>query len=388
MAKISVFSIYIIFLIPMIFTLDLQIIDEDYLEVAIGGEKQKLKLLIDPVGHFTYLFNKANSTTVRPENKEYSFSNNFGTFKGQWESDFIFPTPDHQFGFTLTYLMVKDKGDSVLNCDGVIGLGYSDNVPENANIYKILGSMKEVLSFKNVMTYDKNKKKLILGRVPDPDSNNPVPFDLSQNDPKNPLTLVTLSKIGFYPKNSKKPTYIDVEQPAKLGLIPVLIAPHSSKKLLFEGIMGNMTTDLASVKEIENNNKFFNDVSFTNPNSGIKKQALMMFGKIGYKFEHTWTEKDTYTSAIRLGDETEAVGYWYIGIDKLNVNRMDFDFDKKKVILFSTTAAEIGKTKYPYLFKSLLITIVITIILIILIRLCCSKKRQNEIKEGEELLEL
>ena len=375
-------------LVPLICSLDLTIVDEDYIEVGFGGQKKPLKLLIDPVGHFTYIFKDVASPTKTKDKKKYSFSNNFGTFSGDWESDYIFPTPDKQFGFRFTYLMVTDKKDSVLNCDGVLGLGYSDKVPAEANIYKILGEMKEVMQVKNVMTYDKARKKLIIGRIPDPDSFNPVSFDLKVPNEKYPITLVTLDKIGFYPKGSKKPNYIEVNQPAKLGLIPVLIAPSSAKKLLEEQIVSNMTNDPKSIKEIENENKFFNDISFKEPSSKIKKEGLMMFGKIGYKFQHTWTEGDSYTSAIRLGDKTEALDYWYIGIDKLNVNRMDFNFDTNKVILYSTTAAEIGKTKYPYLIKALILTIVATILCIIIVRCCCQKKIQGEIKEGEELLYL
>ena len=390
-----------LFLIPLITSLDLTIVDDYFIQVGFGGQKKPLKLMIDPVGHFTYIFKDIKSPTKTAQGSKYTFSNNFGSFSGEWESDYIFPTPDQQFGFRFTYLMVKDKKDSVFECDGVIGLGYhhkivgddkatpkADPIPDEANIYNILGEMKDLMQVKNVMTYDKDRKKLVLGRIPDPDSYNPVSFDIKLPDPKYQINLVTLDKIGFYPKDSKKPFYIKVSQNAKIGLMPVLIAPSSAKKLLNEQIIAKMTNDQKSIKEIVNDKKFFNDIAFKEPSSKIKKQGLMMFGKIGYKFDHTWVDGENYSSAIRLGDKTEALDYWYIGIDKLNVNRMDFNFNTNKVILYSTTAAEIGKTKYPYLIKALIITIVATILCIIIVRCCCSKKVQKEIKEGEELLYL
>lgn len=149
-------------------------------------------------------------------------------------------------------------------------------------------------------------------------------------------------------------------------------------------IIPKITTKPESIKTIENNNKFFDDVSFTDPNESIKDKGVLLFGKVGYKYEHTWEDNGKYTSSIRIGDDT-ADNYWYIGIDKMDVNRMDFDFDNNKVTLFSPSASVIGKTKYPYLLVAILCTILGTFILSCFIRCCCSKMRQKDIKEGEEL---
>ena len=385
----SSFFLMSLFLIPLVASLELQIVDEDYLEVEIGDKREKLKLLIDPVGHFTYIFKKTNSTSIKRILETKSFSNILGSFNGEWEIDDVFIKSDKEISFKLEYLLVTNKGDSKFNADGVIGLGYSDKVSETANIHKILGAMDGVLQTKNVMTYDKKHSRLVLGTIPDPDSFNPVSFKIEQPVEDFPINLVNLTKIGFTNKGMKLPEYvIEINQLAKLGLIPVIIAPRRSEKLLKEEVISKITTQPNSVKVVENESKFFDDVSFDNPNTKLKSKGIMMFGKIGYKFDHTWNENGKTTSAIRIGEETDGISYWYIGIDKLDVNRMDFDFSKNKVTLFSPTASEIGKTKYPFIFKSLGITIVCTIIAIILIRVFCSKKKQSEIKEGEELLEL
>lgn len=383
--KISKSIILSLLLVPLVLSLELKIVDEDYVQVYKGGRKTPLKLLIDPVGHFTYIFKKTDSITrIDQLEKEYSFHNTFGTFKGKWETDFIFMTPDEEFGFRLNYLYITESKDSVLKVDGVLGLGYADDVPANANIYKILSSMSTIFKFKNVMTYDKKNSRIVLGSTPNPDSFNPVPFNLTQPDGNNPVNLVKLNKIGFYKKGAKLPDYIDVDQNAKFGLIPVIIAPYASKDLLMKQIVPKITNKPDSIKPVINNDKFFDDIEFTEPNDSIKDKGVFLFGKVGYKFAHTWEEKGKYTSAIRIGDDT-ADNYWYIGIDKLDVNRMDFDFDNKKVTLFSPSASEIGKTKYPYLFVAILCTILGTIILSCCIRKCCFKIHQKDIKEGEEL---
>ena len=382
--KQGTYLILLLLSLNYISSLDLKIVDEDYLEVQVGGIKKPMKLLIDPVGHFTYLLKPFESGTKVNQFKSIEWANAFGTFKGDWESDFFFITPDHQFGFRLKYVKVTQK-ESILDCDGVIGLGYSDDVPDEANIHKLLGSMKDVFSLKKVMTYDKKNKRLVLGTVPSPDSYNPVYFDIIQPNKQYPVNLVTLDKIGYFQKDKKLPDYIDINQPAKLGLIPVIIAPNKSKDLLTKQLIPAITKNPESIKEQENEKKFFNDFFFTEPNKDIKGKGVIMFGKIGYKFDHTWKDGDKFSSTIRLGDEVKGIDYWYIGIDKLDVNRMDFDFEKQKVILYSATAAEVGKTKYPLMFKALGIATVFTIIACIIIRCFCQKKKQSLIQEGQEL---
>lgn len=382
------FSFLVVCLIPAMLSLEFKIVDEDYLEIPIGGEKRAIKLLIDPVGHFTYILRPFISSTKIKHDETFSFDNNFGHFEGHWETDFIFPTPDRQFGFQLRYLLV-DKKESNLNVDGVIGLGYSEYLPSDTNIYKILGNMKTIFDFKNVMTYDKAHSRLVIGSVPDPDSFNPVDFDiLPIENPKIPVNLVELSKIGFVDKENEV-HYFNLTQHAKFGLMPLLIAPKQSEEHLKEMLPFLTTDEPDKIKFEMNSQELYQNIFFTQPNEKIKPQAIMSFGKTGYKFAHTRKDKEDemLSSSIRLST-MEYGNYWYIGIDKLNINRADFDFDKKKVTMYSPTAYEIGKTKYPYFAICLLSTIAFASVLAIIIRYCCSKKKQSEIKEGEELIYL
>ena len=375
-------GLIVLLLIPICLNLEFKIEDEDYLVIPFGGKKRAMKLLIDPMGHFTYILRPVISSTMEKFKENYNFSNNFGEFEGHWEEDFMFPTKEREFGFKLRYLRV-DKKDTNLDVDGVIGLGYSDHFPDNTNIYKILSKMKSIFNFKNVMTYDKAHSKLVLGEVPDFDSFNPVDFDIIPNKVQ-PVNLVNLTKIGFFDKSTNKVKYIDINQKAKFGLMPLLVAPKIAKNIMDE-IIANIAQDNSTAKYENNAKKLYQDIYFDKSNENIKPEGIFGFGDIAYKFKHTWNaEGEKPSSSIRFALDDYG-DYWYIGVDKLNINRADFDFDNKKVTMYSTSAYEIGKTKYPYIAVSLLITITFASIIAIAIRYCCHKKKQNEIKEGEEL---
>ena len=56
---------YILFLGE--FSLKLQLVDEDYVVVQIGYPPKEYKLIVDPVGSFTYLFKENGSTSKKME---------------------------------------------------------------------------------------------------------------------------------------------------------------------------------------------------------------------------------------------------------------------------------------------------------------------------------
>ena len=93
------------------FSLKLQLIDEDFVEVQIGYPSKTYRLIVDPVGPFTYIFNQdvltSNSTEVL--NEEEKFTNVFGEFEGEWREDFFYLTDDRLMNFRLQYLYVTKK---------------------------------------------------------------------------------------------------------------------------------------------------------------------------------------------------------------------------------------------------------------------------------------
>ena len=153
-------------LFSAILSLKLQLVDEDYVIVQVGYPSKEYKLMVDPVGPFTYLFkeNDSKSKTSGDKSEEYSFSNVFGNFTGVWKNDFFYLTVDKLMNFRMDYLEITKK-DSKLNCDGVLGLGYSFE-QSYGNIYEVLAKMYNVLPSKKMMSYDKKKSKLLLVKSP------------------------------------------------------------------------------------------------------------------------------------------------------------------------------------------------------------------------------
>ena len=109
-----------------VFSLKLQLVDEDYVKVQIGYPPKEYKLIVDPVSPITYLFKENPSQTKRQGelNKTITFSNVFGNFTGIWKNDFFYLTDDKLMNFRFDYVEIT-KRESKLLCDGVLGLGYS-----------------------------------------------------------------------------------------------------------------------------------------------------------------------------------------------------------------------------------------------------------------------
>lgn len=385
MASKAIFSLVISVLIATSTSLKIKIVDEDYINVVVGSEGHKMKLLIDPTAPFSYLLKTDFPTKTREETGEsHEFKNIFGTFSGKWQKDFLYLTDDKEFAFKLKYLAV-DKTDSVLDADGVIGLGYSKQFDQECQIYAILQGMKNVFHIRNAMSYDKAKQLLTIGEIPKNDNFNKVRFPVFEGDKSYPASFVNLTQISFSTLTPKTKSYIDANGTAKLGLMPVIIAPFSQKGFL-EAQYFSQFTNTSLIKTEKDNEKFFTD--FFYPETNTKKITELIFGRIAYKFAHDEEKDGRFRSAIRLGDKAHELNYWYIGVDLLGVSRADFDYDNGDVYLYSTTAYDILGSKYIILFKAILACVSTCILIATFVRCFCQKKKQSEIKQGEELLEL
>ena len=143
------FKLLLSFLIVYeVFSLKLQLVDEDYVIVQIGFPPKQYKLIVDPVGPFTYLFKENDSTSKLPSEKSLveEFQNVFGNFTGVWKNDFFYLTADKLMNFRMDYLEIQKK-ETKLNCDGVLGLGYSFQ-QSYGNIYEVLAKMYNVFPSK------------------------------------------------------------------------------------------------------------------------------------------------------------------------------------------------------------------------------------------------
>ena len=384
----KIFSLIVVCLCTFSLSMKINIVDEDYIEVLVGNPPVAKKLLIDPVAPFSYMLSDFNSTTTQTYGT-HSFKNVFGTFEGRWEKDFFYLTSDKTFALPLKFLKVT-KTNSILKADGVIGLGYSKKIDEECSIYSVMQKMKDVFKIEKVMSYDKAKKLLTIGEFPAPDNYNPVKYPVFEGDESDPSTFVNISQIRAISNSNKNVTYINVNATAKLGLMPVIIAPKTAVKNLEENYYQFVEGEGSKRTTIHDKEKFFSDVFFSENNKDTKTEII--FGKIAYKYDHTDEKDGKFRSAIRIGDaEENPLNFWYIGIDLLNVHRADFNYNDENnatVILYSPTAYDIFGSKAYILVMFVIFAIVFCTILGAVVRCLCSKKRQSEIKKGEELLEL
>ena len=378
-------SILFILTITSLNSLKIKIIDEDFINVKIGNPPTSLKLLIDPTAPFSYIFSDFESTTTIKID-EGKFLNEFGKFEGEWQNDYFYITDDNVFNFRLRYFKVL-KTNSPLNVDGVFSLGDS-SFYQDANIYNILSQIKiSFPNFKKVMSYDKQRSLLILGELPEPDYSNPVTFPLFEGR-KESGTFVNLTKISFIKKNNRRQIdYINIGDIAKLGILPVIIAPRYKINYLNNNYFPRIKSSNSYMNKISNPEKFFSDVYLSEENDNLLTE--MIFDKIAYKYDFVEKKNGKFRSNIRLGDdEFNPIDYWYIGMDLLYIDRADFNFEEGTVKLFSSKAYNITSSKLLYLFNMVLMSILVGCICVYLLRRFLPKKKQKDIEVGQELLDL
>jgi hypothetical protein len=372
--------------------LKLQLVDEDYVIVQIGYPPKEYKLMVDPVGPFTYLFieNKSESKLDGELNIRHSFSNVFGNFTGIWRNDFFYLTEDKMMNFRMDYLEITQK-DSKLKCDGVLGLGYSF---ENSygNIYEVLAKMYNVFPSKKMFSYDKKKMQITLGEFPERSNYNPTVYKIYERKDY-PGIFLQLDKLRFVTDydQTKYLSEEDIKDDALLTLLPVVIAPKHRLKNLYTNYttLFNTSKSTFSKKGVDvNETKFFSDFYLTNPNENMDYIELV-FDRMAYKFRCFEERNDKYRPQIRFGNaEKYLFKYWVVGVDVIGVDRFDFNFEDNTVKLYSKPSYDITKSK-PQLLRD--VFVYMTVICIMLgfgFRVFCQKKKEKEIKPGEELTEL
>ena len=386
--KIFLFSI----LFTAIFSLKLQLVDEDYVVVQIGYPSKEYKLIVDPVGPFTYLFkeNDSQSKIAGEKSEPYSFSNVFGNFTGTWKNDYFYLTVDKLMNFRMDYLEITKK-DSKLNCDGVLGLGFSFE-QSYGNIYEVLEKMYNVFPSKKILSYDKKKMQITLGEFPERSNYNPTVYKIYEKKDM-PGMFLQLNKLRFVTDydQTKYKTEEDLNDDAILTLLPVVIAPkHRLKNLYtnFTTLFNTSNSQYSKKGENVNENKFYSDFYLTEPNKHMDFIELV-FDRMAYKFRCFEEKNGKYRPQIRFGnDQKYLFKYWVVGVDVIGVDRFDFNFEDMTVKLYSKPSYDITKSK-PQLLRDVFVYMTVMCIMLgFAFRIFCQKKKESEIKPGQELDEL
>ena len=379
-------------LFSAILSLKLQLVDEDYVVVQIGYPPKEYKLIVDPVGPFTYLFRENDSQSKLPGEKTepLTFANVFGNFTGTWKNDFFYLTNDKMMNFRMDYLEITKK-DSKLNCDGVLGLGYSFE-QSYGNIYEVLEKMYNVFPGKKMLSYDKKKMQITLGEFPERSNYNPTVYKIYEKK-DTPGIFLRLEKLRFVTDydQTKYKTEEDLKDDALLTLLPVVIAPKHRLKNLYTNYttLFNTSESEYSKKGVDvNETKFFSDFYLTKPNEHMDYIELV-FDRMAYKFRCFEEKNGKYRPQIRFGnDQNYLFKYWVVGVDVIGVDRFDFNFEENTVKLYSKPSYDITKSK-PQLLRD--VFVYMTVICIMLgfgFRIFCQKKKESEIKPGQELEDL
>ena len=367
-------------LITFSLQLRVKIFDKQYVYIRIGFNSDRLKFLIDPTAPFSMLFTDTNSKSAT-KGDHYKYTDMFGTVEGNWETDTFFITPDEIFNFQLKYLKVSKKDSLIERADGILGLGYSSTYPE-CNIYKTLQKMSNVLiNTEPFMTFDRKRQILTIGKFPGPEYTNPQVYPLKEDPVYG--TLINITAIGV--TDSKKVmTRIELNDTAKLGLIPVLVAPEKRKKDLKEKYF-NLISE-GKVEEETKSFKFFTDVHVEKTK---KMKTEILLGNIAYKYDAIYNFEGKHKSTIRFGDRKEdKFSVWYLGMDEMKIDRADFDYTNNCVKLYSASARDIGKFKLLLLAYFALISALFVFCFACCLRCFCFRKEQKDIKKGEELVDL
>ena len=379
-------------LFSAILSLKLQLVDEDYVIVQIGYPPKEYKLIVDPVGPFTYLFRENDSQSKLPGEKTepLTFANVFGNFTGTWKNDFFYLTNDKMMNFRMDYLEITKK-DSKLNCDGVLGLGYSFE-QSYGNIYEVLEKMYNVFPGKKMLSYDKKKMQITLGEFPERSNYNPTVYKIYEKK-DTPGIFLRLEKLRFVTDydQTKYKTEEDMKDDALLTLLPVVIAPKHRLKNLYINYttLFNTSESEYSKKGVDvNETKFYSDFYLTKPNEHMDYIELV-FDRMAYKFRCFEEKNGKYRPQIRFGnDQNYLFKYWVVGVDVIGVERFDFNFEENTVKLYSKPSYDITKSK-PQLLRD--VFVYMTVICIMLgfgFRIFCQKKKESEIKPGQELEDL
>lgn len=354
------------------------------MSIKIGYPAEKMKWFVDPSTPYSIVIKDTKSTTKIASKDKETITNVFGTFEGHWETDFIYPTDDKEFTVKIKYFKV-DKTTSKFDGEGILGLGHPSEDKETS-LFNILNNMKNVFEFKNALSYDKRSGYITIGELPKNNALNRVTFALEEKTiGKTHASFLNLNELIVQNKDKKTTSRLSIKEPALLTLMPVIIAPEKSKAKL-ENEYLPLIADSPKAQYKDEDDEFFEDM-LVDKKDNVK--AEMVFDSIAYTYDALDSKDNKFRSAIRLGNRKEnKLDYWYVGIDLLNVNRIDYNFDAQTVSIYSPKAHDVTKNKWLILLGFVIGSILLCTAFGFFCNKFCAKKKGVVVKENRELDDL
>lgn len=365
-------------LISFSFTFKMKIVENYFVEVYFGFPMRKLKLLVDPISPYSYILNRYYSNTK--EKKDISdslhFTNAYGEFTGVWVKDKIYLSEDQNFNFEFKFLDCFFQR-TLLNVDGVLGLGYSKDY-EDASIYYYLKKMSGAFSnVKNVMTYDKRNNIFSVGEYADtPVTHKPIELSLIHHQ-KYAGEYVDLKRIYVCHEE------LDLNDPLLLGLMPIIVAPKSREQWLKETYFPHLLVEGSETKVVHDAKKLYSEIYATKFKDN--EHPYMQIEDLYFEYEYYRIRNNSFKSNIRIGDVWQnPMECWYIGLPTIYIDRADFDFENYKVTMYRQRDFEKSYIQAGVKIAFFTITTILLIIVVIYI-LRIKPPKKNDRDRGTEL---
>ena len=358
--------IHFLFIISFSLSLKLDLIDGYFIYAYLGDSQTKLKLLVDPTYPFTYILNSnsyKSKTKKSPELTPFLFSNIYGNYSGKWVID-TFHFKEENITIEMRFLDIYYKKFNLLNADGVLGLGNYFN--SEFNIYYYL-NQKENNCSKNLAIYDKKNKKVIICDSEQSTKSNKfiIPLNYYSKDGQG---LIDISKINLGLNDNE----LEIKNKAFIGLIPMLIPTKKETEWIVDNYLKK--------------NKEKKDKNFKYDEEAIIENSLIKidFDKNDYLYEKNDKKNISYIKSFLNLEEFQnnfknKINKWYFGLDTKDIERVEFDFDKKELNVF------IYSYKYLIIRISLFILIFGFFVYSVL-NVFHKKKKKNPKNENEQEL--
>lgn len=407
------YSLIIISILSLVHSdvkINLDLIEKKYIYINIGEPAQKLKFFIDMSSPINFIFEKncegclAGKQNYNPNQSKslkkshifYSLDTVFGNFQGHFSNEQFML--NNMVNFNLDFLLVNSTTSKIVECDGILGLGIS-----NEEKYAEFSSMSLLTRLKNenfltnkLVLFDNKNKQLKIGNVFSgnneylklENSNNVSIFKLNPSDNEYPTSFANFKGFAHWngeitETNEKIVKYIDLKvsfQNSNENKMNNLILPSNKKEILSDYLLSiifskfNCNYDIKEEKSQDqstpdvmvrstsdtNHMLVYYDKSSIKPNDFqtgmIIDDNVIYFNVSSSKEFEINNEKNNLVLNVDVTNDIS--DFVFLGLDYLNSSLLIFDYDNNEVKMYNCISCGIKSEvkSYLWLFLSVLFT--------------------------------